>query len=244
MGGTADHLPELLGRLSEYPVAGCFEDPLPGEDVDGYIELRQRCARPILLHHFPTGATHEVLRRPADGYILGHSRIGDAARRAGLFAAGSMPFSLQNVGGHITRAMTLHMMAAFPSASLHFNSDTETWASDVVNERWEPVNGLLRVPEAPGLGVTLDREALERLSRQSLPPQKPWIVKTTFQSGARLYCRHDPDDSIFLVRPDRRREFTPSWVSPVTTEYWDDDGSPAFREMMGRLQTDGMVLER
>ena len=42
MHGTDDHMPDLLERLARYPIAGCFEDPLPGEDLDGYIELRQR----------------------------------------------------------------------------------------------------------------------------------------------------------------------------------------------------------
>ena len=59
--------------------------------------------------------------KPADAYMLGHSRIGDAVRRAGLFAADNSPFMLQNVGGTITRTMTTHMMAAFPTAIFHFS---------------------------------------------------------------------------------------------------------------------------
>ena len=114
---------------------------------------------------------------------------------------------------------------------------------DLIEHQPVWADGYLFPPDRPGLGVTLDREALERLASQSLPPRQPWIVKTTYDSGARMYHRHDPADSIFLVRPDRRREFTPSWVAPISTEYWDDDGSPAFREMMGRLETEGMVLE-
>ena len=141
----------------------------------------------------------------ADAYMLGHSRIGDAARRAGLFAAGGIPFMLQNVGGDITRAMTCHMMAAFPTASFHFFSDCETWAEDVVHERSQPVNGFLRVPEKPGLGVTLDREALERLKRLELPAQPKWIIRSRFANGARMYNIADPAESIFMVRPDRRR---------------------------------------
>ena len=133
MHGTEDHMPALLDRLSEYEIAGCFEDPLPGEDIDGYIELRQRSRLPIVLHHFPTAATYEIFRRPADAYMLGHSKIGDAAQRAGLFAAAASPFMLQNSGSDITRAMTTHMMAAFPSANFHLMCDAETWKSDVVN---------------------------------------------------------------------------------------------------------------
>ena len=118
MHGTDDHMPELLDKLERFPVAGCFEDPLPPGDIQGYIELRKRSRLPVVLHHFPTNATYEVLMKPADAYMLGHQVIGEAVRRAGLFAADNSPFMLQNVGGNITRAMTAHMMAAFPVGEL------------------------------------------------------------------------------------------------------------------------------
>ena len=244
MHGTQDHMPALIDELSKYPIAGCFEDPLPGEDIQGYIELRKRSKLPIVLHHFPMGATYEVLMEPADAYMLGHSKIGDVIRRAGLFAANSSPFMLQNVGGNITRAMTTHMMAAFPSATFHFFSDTETWQSDVVKERLEPVNGFLRVPEKPGLGLTLDRDELERLKNLELPAQDKWIIKSQFDNGARMFNIHDPQNSIFMVRPDGRRDSVPmSYAALITTEYWDDDGTPEYRSMFERIKREGMVLE-
>ena len=89
---------------------------------------------------------------PADIYMLGHAKIGDAMRRAGLFAAAGKPFMLQNVGGAITRAMVMHMMAAAPTATFHCHNDYEVWQSDVVEERLDPINGFVRVPEKPGLG--------------------------------------------------------------------------------------------
>ncbi len=244
MHGTDDHMFALLTKLARYPIAGCFEDALPAEDLPGYIELRKRSPLPVVLHHCPLGATYEVLMGAADAYMLGHSRIGDAARRAGLFAAGGIPFMLQNVGGDITRAMTCHMMAAFPTANFHFFSDCETWAEDVVHERSQPVNGFLRVPEKPGLGVTLDREALERLKRLELPAQPRWIVRSRFANGARMYNIADPAESIFMVRPDRRRLIPMSYDAPIETDYWDDDGSPEYREMFERIEREGMVLER
>ena len=243
MHGTDDHMPELLDKLSQYPIAGCFEDPLPGEDIQGYIELRKRSRLPIVLHHFPMGATYEVLMKPADIYMLGHARIGDAIRRAGLFAADNSPFMLQNVGGNITRAMTTHMMAAFPTANFHFFADTETWKDDVVNERLEPVNGFLRVPEEPGLGLTLDRDALERLKNLELPEQGKWIIRSQFKNGTKMYNIADPKQSIFMVRPDRSRLIPMSYDSPISTEYWDDDGTPEYREMFARIEREGMVLE-
>ena len=244
MHGTDDHMPELLAKLEEYPIAGCFEDPLPGEDIEGYIELRKRSRLPVVLHHFPMGATYEVLMKPADIYMLGHSKIGDAIRRAGLFAADNSPFMLQNVGGTITRTMTTHMMAAFPTATFHFFADTETWQDDVVQERLEPINGFLRVPEKPGLGLTLDRDALERLKNLKLPEQEKWIIKSQFKNGTKMYNIADPKNSIFMVRPDRSRLIPMSYDSPISTEYWDNDGTTAYREMFARIEREGIVLER
>ncbi len=244
MHGTDDHMFALLEKLARYPIAGCFEDALPAEDIPGYIELRQRSRLPIVLHHTPLGATYEVLMGAADAYMLGHAKIGDAIRRAGLFAAGNIPFMLQNVGGNITRAMTTHMMAAFPTANFHFFSDTETWKSDVVKEQLEPVNGFVRVPENPGLGVTLDRDELERLENLKLPEQNRWIIKSQFQNGTKMYNIADPKDSIFMVRPDRKRLITMSYDAPILTEYWDDDGTPEYKEMLARLEQEGMVLEK
>lgn len=244
MGGTTDHMFELLEKISQFPIAGCFEDPLPEKDIEGYSELRQKCRLPIIYHHAPLHAGFETQRRAADGYILGHARIGDAMRRAGLFAQLEIPFSLQNVGGTIMRAMNVHMQAAFKTASLHFNSDTESWRADVVKERLEPVNGLIRVPERPGLGLTLDRSALERLKSFKQPKQGKWIMKSTYDNGVTMYNIVDPKNSIFIVRPDSRREATLSYDAPIRSEYWDDDGTKTFEEMFKRLEKEGMVLEQ
>lgn len=245
MHGTDDHMPELLDKLERFQIAGCFEDPLPPGDIQGYIELCKRSTLPVVLHHFPTEATYEVFTKPADAYMLGHAMIGTAISRAGLFAAGNSPFMLQNVGGNITRAMTAHMMAAFPSANFHFISTTETWKSDVVVERLEPVNGFVRVPESPGLGVTLDREELERLQDLLLPRQDKWIIRSGFENGTRMYNIADPEDSLFMVRPDRRRGMVPmSYDAPITTAYWDDDGSAEYRKMFARIEWEGVVLEQ
>ena len=242
MHGTDDYMAELLDGLAEYPIAGCFEDPLPGEDIEGYIDLRKRAKKPIVLHHFPMRATYEVLMRPADAYMLGHFTIGEAVRRAGLFAADESPFMLQNTGGQITRAMVAHMMAAFPSATFHAVTATESLEGDVVNERLQLVNGFVRVPEEPGLGLTLDRDALAE--RTGLEPSVPqaWIAKTTFKNGTEMCNLVAPDKPHFMVRPDWSRTLPMSYAAPLATEYWDDDGSAEFAQMRERIEREDTVL--
>ena len=64
------------------------------------------------------------------------------------------------------------------------DEERKTLKSDVVKERLDPVNGFVRVPERPGLGVTLDRPELERLEKLRLPEEDKWIIKTRFANGA------------------------------------------------------------
>ena len=242
MGGTDDHMFELLERLAGYRISGCIEDPLLPNDIDGYIELRKRIKLPLVLHHSPMQFTYSVLHRAADAYMLGHQRIGAAMRRAGLFAAANVPFMLQNVGGDITRAMTTHMQAAFQTASFHFISTSERWKSDVVKDRMQPVNGFLRAPEKPGLGVELDSAELDRLKKLRLPEQFKWIIKTRFANGTKMYNIADPKNSIFMVRPDRSRLIPMRYDLPVTTEYWDNDGSREYAAMFQRIEQEGVVV--
>ncbi|MEE2659297.1 MAG: enolase C-terminal domain-like protein [Candidatus Latescibacterota bacterium] len=244
MHGTDDHMPDLLSRLEKYPIAGCFEDPLPGEDIEGYVELRKRCHLPVVLHHFPMGATYEVFSKPGDAYMLGHSHIGTAALRAGLFAAGGSPFMLQNSGSDITRAMTVHMMAAFPTATFHFVSATEVARDRFVTEPLNPVNGFIRVPEAPGLGVDLDLDKVAALEAEPLVDSPRFLIRTLYDNGTLLLTRPDPDNPHFMVRPDWSRTLPPtSYAAPLRSEYWDEDDSEEFANAWRRVEAEGAILE-
>ena len=46
-----------------------------------------------------------------------------------------------------------------------------------------------------------------------------------------------------MVRPDGKRLIPMSYASPIETDYWDDDGSEAYRQMFGRIQREGIVIE-
>ena len=242
-GGTGDYMPGLLARLAEFPIAGCFEDPLDDGDLEGAKELRQRVRLPILRHRAPLKNTFEVLMGAVDGCIEGHGKIADAIRLAGLCAAGNLPFSLQHVGGTITQAKNLHLMAASPTGTQHCGSGTEIFRSDPVVRRLEPVNGCVRIPEEPGLGVELDHAELERLKGLVLPEPPRWIVRSRLADGTRLFGRAQGKRH-FMIRPDWTRGGMPlSYDAPISTDYWDDDGSEAFRVMWSRLDREQVVVE-
>lgn len=59
-----------------------------------------------------------------------------------------------------------------------------------------------------------------------------------------MYNIADPEKSVFMLRPDQARLMPMSYVSPISTEYWDDDGSVEYKQMFDRIEREGIVLER
>jgi hypothetical protein len=179
----------------------------------------------------------------ADGYMLGHSPVGNAISRAGLFDAANVPFMLQNVGGNVTRAMVVHMAAAFRTATMHHMTDTFAWEEDVVTPAFEVVNGVVRVPEEPGLGLKLDRKALERLKAARPDPMQKALIRMTCDRGPTIYGRPP------RARRDRLRleqQSLPiageSYNLPIDWDFWYDDGSERFDSLWERTGH-GAVIE-
>ena len=74
--GGLTHVAQLLEELSEFPIAGCYEDVMWEHDMVGYEELRRRANRPIGLHHFPLVSSQRAVPRfaavesEAKGWVL------------------------------------------------------------------------------------------------------------------------------------------------------------------------------
>ena len=168
----------------------------------------------------------------ADGYMLGHASPGQVIQRAGLFEAANVPFMMQNTGGNITRAFIAHMAAVFPMATLHHVTCTHLWAEDIVTPAIEVAGGTARVPEAPGLGVTLDRDALARWSSAEPDPLPRALIQIQYAGLAPIYARL-PVRSVgdgLGTGPSFIDGHGPGYNHPVDMYFWDDDGSAAFAE--------------
>jgi L-alanine-DL-glutamate epimerase-like enolase superfamily enzyme len=232
---SVDHVLDLARELARFPIAGALEDPLRMHDLEGYRLLRQKCPLPVYFHHLPLGG-REALMGLADGYMLGHAPVGEVLWRAGLFEAASVPFMLQNVGGHITRAFVAHMAASLPTATLHHVNCADMWAEDVVTPALKAAGGTVRVPEAPGLGVTLDRDALARWSAVQPAPLPRALARIQYAGLPPIYARlpvHALSDAQG-AGPGFIDGFGPGYNHPVDLDYCDDDGSPRFAALWER----------
>ena len=232
---TVEHILDLARDLVKFPIAGVIEDPLRTHDFEGHRVLRSKCPLPIYFHHLPLGG-REALMGLADGYMLGHAPVGMVVQRAGLFEAANVPFMTQNTGGNIMRAFIAHMGAAFPMATLHHVTGSHLWGADVVTPALEAIGGTVRVPEEPGLGVTLDRDALARWSAAEPEPSPRALIRIQYSgippTFARLPVRALGDGQ--GMGPSFVDGCGPGYNQPVDMDYWDDDGSAEFADMWER----------
>ncbi|MBT5873228.1 MAG: hypothetical protein HOH43_07390 [Candidatus Latescibacteria bacterium] len=232
--GTVEHVAGLANRLSEYPVAGLIEDPLHPHDLTGYRLLRSKSQLPIVFHHLPLGGREAVMDL-ADGYMLGHAPVGQVIARAGLFEAMNTPFMIQNVGGAITRAMVAHMAAAFEMATMHHVTDTFAWKEDVTVPDWKVCAGTIQVPDTPGLGVSVDYSALDKLKSSAPSPMPQALVRVQAEGIPRAYARppRARRDALGLD-PRGVPGIGDGYDNRVDMDYWYDDGSREFSELWTR----------
>ena len=237
---TVDQILTLARELARFPVAGMIEDPLRTHDMEGHKLLRAKCPLPIIFHHCPLGG-REAMMGIADGYMLGHAPVRHTIRRAGLFEAANVPFMTQNNGGNITLAMVVHMAAAFERATLHHVTLGRMWAEDVVRPTFKVVGGQVQVPEAPGLGLTLDREALERLKAMEVEPLPRALIRISHGRGYTTYAR-PPVASLPRDCASMLAGVGEGYNLPVDQDSFFDDGSERFAALWERTG-EGLVTE-
>lgn len=161
MGWRLKTAERALGRLAEYDVAN-VEEP-----VSSFAELAElRRSSPIPFSaHAPDLAGAAALGVPeslvlglaACGGVEGTRRFAAACDKAGIgfwFYGGDLG---------IATAASLHVAAATASLDLPSQSLLRWYGDDVIAEGpFAPERGTVPVPVGPGLGVTLDEQALRR----------------------------------------------------------------------------------
>lgn len=155
---TAENARPVLQALDENPHVAYYESPFYlATDLDGAARLQQQVKNPIV-EHFNEACLHA---RCCGGFVVGGGATG--TRNVGaLCASFDKPFWLQMVGTGITTAYAIHLGAVLPLAKIPAITCHELWEHDLLKERLEVVEGHIRVPEEPGLGVEVDEEALHR----------------------------------------------------------------------------------
>ncbi len=182
---NAGNAAPVLAELDKRERIAIYESPIMQHDVEGHRQLRRKTTRPIALHFgdppFPTAIRDEV----CDGFVVGGG-VASILRQATLAAAFEKPFWLQMVGTGLTTTLCLHLGAVLKFAQWPSVNCLNNYADDLLVNSIPIRGGFAQVPEAPGLGVEIDEEALIRYRMQ--PPfefPKPRILITVAWPGER-----------------------------------------------------------
>ena len=234
----AGHAKSVLTTLAGYPKVAIFETPIPQTDIGGNRALRAGVSRPIAMHFDSPPFLTAVKEGVCDGFVVS----GGAAtclHQGAQAAAANMPLWLQLVGTGITTAFALHLGAVLPAARWPAISCLNTYAYDLLTEPLPVEHGYVPVPQAPGLGVTVDEELIHRLRRPDASPfDLPRTIYTVRWADGRTAEYVDRD----VYEPDFMAGNQPVFERGVTLTTTEDDGSVAFDQRFRAIEAVGCLV--
>jgi len=133
------------------------------------------------------------------------------------------------VGTGITTAWMLHWGAVLSWATWPAISCWEIYTDDLITERLDISAGYGRVPEAPGLGVDLDEEALARYTvpHDYCPAPPRNLYRVIWPNGAQVTYRVGKEGAWDDFTAGNQPAFTPG----VRLEIIPDDGSKEWQDL-------------
>lgn len=169
-----------LGRLIEPHDIGWFEEPVPPEDVAGCHAVKSALTIPI------AGGECEFTRFGFRDLFASHALdiaqpdtcaaggLTECKKIADMSEAFGIRYNPHVWGTGIAIAASLQLLAVLPSHTpnsltpleplLEFDRTEHPIRQAILKEPIEHVNGVVRVPEGPGLGIEIDRDALARFA--------------------------------------------------------------------------------
>ena len=157
---------ELAGRLREAGLRNveCFESPFNQRNLDWYVLARQKLDTPLALHLAGPRDVAEAIKREACDWLNLGGPLVNVYKLAGMAEAAGIPtWHGSGVGLGPSEAAYTHICAACKSMTLTSDICGETLrVDDLIVEPLAFAGGHVEVPQAPGLGIELDEEALAR----------------------------------------------------------------------------------
>jgi len=144
-----------------------LEDPVPPENHDVQRDVTQSTSTPIAVGenvYRTFGQRRLVEEQAVDILAPDLPKVGgmrETQKIANLADTYYVPVAMHNVASPVGTVAGAHVGAAVPNAlAVEFHSYQLGWWDDLVEEDDLIVDGRLAVPERPGLGVTLDMDAV------------------------------------------------------------------------------------
>jgi gluconate/galactonate dehydratase len=162
-GGSAKR---LASELEEYDV-WWLEDPVPPENLEVQEEVTKSTTTPIAVGENRYRVTEErrlIENQAVDIVAPDLPKVGgmrETRKVADVANQYYVPVAMHNVSSPVATMASAHVGAAIPnSLAVEYHSYELDWWDELVEEDVIE-DGSIEIPEEPGLGVTLDMDAVE-----------------------------------------------------------------------------------
>ncbi len=233
----ADTAIPVLQKLATYPNVAMFESPIPQNDVEGNKQIRRVVDRPIAMHFGSPPYTTCVREDVCSGFVIGGGKS-QVMREGQLSAGADMPFWLQIVGNGLTTTWAGHLGSVLTHATWPAITCINLYSEHLITQPVQVSEGVHKVPDAPGLGVEVDEDAVERFR---VPAEKldaegytihpvPEIIKTAvYPDGS---CIHIVGDGLSYFNAGNGE----AQVEGARLELTFNDGSEAWAKLFAQAR--------
>jgi D-galactarolactone cycloisomerase len=161
---------EAMGKVLADCRAFWFEEPFAPEEIDSYVALRPNISVPLAAgeNDFGVQGFREMLRAGALSIAQPDccraGGITECVRIARMAAVCNVGVATHTWSDAVALMANAHFVAATPNGiTVEVDQTGNPFIDDLLRQPIEIRDGLLRLPDAPGLGVELNHKALDRL---------------------------------------------------------------------------------
>lgn len=146
-----------------------FEEPLPPENLPGLAEVKRRSPVPIAAGErlYNRWQYRDLFALSAVDYIqpdVSHAGgLSEVRKIAAMAECYHLPVCPHNPSGPVANAATLQLGACLPNfLYLETMSADVPWRAEITDEDIQVEDGMMLIPDRPGLGITLNHAAIAR----------------------------------------------------------------------------------
>ena len=141
-----------------------YEDPIRFEDLSWYRRLREEVEVPIARHlGAPQGILENIRADAVDAVNMG-GNVAGLRKSAAVAEAADLPIWLQlfAFGSCVASTFAAHIACTLPNCTMPIDELPHIRIDDLSGGSMDLSDGAIKLSDTPGLGISLDMDAVER----------------------------------------------------------------------------------
>jgi L-alanine-DL-glutamate epimerase-like enolase superfamily enzyme len=147
-----------------------YEDPLPADDLYGYVKLKKQLGIPLMAtelpHAYPKSYAPWVMLQATDylrGDVCLKGGLTSCLKTAHTAETFQMNYEVHHGGNSFNNLANLHLIMAIPNCEyFEVLLPDEVQKHGVVNDIEVDANGMVHIADSPGIGAEIDFELIEK----------------------------------------------------------------------------------